>query len=214
VGLDSEDKNLYNKGRPLGVLIQAKLVVEAARPALKLRLGTSAETIACWKELIPSRHHVPTPLLLWLAMVALACAWGWVPMVAMLLILFPGGLRPVDGYRMRWKHVRGPSAHLGLLCALFLIIEQPKMRRLAARREHARIDDPDVIDTLEALAAANEPDSLVWPSSAARFRTTAWSPSSTSPPQTARASFRPRIARASPRTFSASPKTRSSSAGG
>ena len=45
---------------------------------------------------------------------------------------------------------------------MFVIIERPKMRRLATRRAYARIDDPMIIAFADAYATRGPPDAFVF----------------------------------------------------
>ena len=64
----------------------------------------------------------------------------------------------------------GPHAVLSKKAIAYWRVLKPKMRRMNAKREHRRVDEPIVIAFLEAMAAVQGPDSYVFTGSGASFR--------------------------------------------
>ena len=69
------------------------------------------------------------------------------------LIGFLGIMRPGEFTNLRMSDFVLPSVIGSEVQAVFVKIGRPKMRHLGARREHVRIDDPVIVELLEAIAA-------------------------------------------------------------
>jgi hypothetical protein len=74
---------LYDSGRPVYTYVYA--------------LPSSWDLVALWEQLEPVKHRRPVPQSVFKAMVALAVAWGWRRYAAVLVIIFLGVLRPMEG---------------------------------------------------------------------------------------------------------------------
>ena len=79
-------------------------------------------------------------------------------------------LRPFEFLRLRASDILVPSTSLTLASAAFVYVGAPKMRRLGARREHARVDEPEVVELLEAYLPLLSPEAPVFPGGSAMFR--------------------------------------------
>ena len=85
------------------------------------------------------------------------------PHVALLLITgFVGLLRVHELRWLRFGSFLTPRILMSDDPVMFVVIDKPKMRRLAARRAYARIDDPGLIQFAEAYATGCSPDALVF----------------------------------------------------
>ena len=85
-----------------------------------------------------------------------AAHWKWSDVAVLLLIDFLGMLRPGEGLALRFADVTFTASSKGLVMA-FVFVGSPKTRRLAARRQHVRLDDQFVVPLL----------AMAWPKSAA-----------------------------------------------
>ncbi len=105
-----------------------------------------------WRGLIESHSHYPIPDFVFLAFTALALLWGWGDVAALLLAGFLGMLRPGEMLLLEGRDLVFPSE----VCSLkhmFLAIRAPKNRRIAAKREHVRLDDPEVVAFFKVVKA-------------------------------------------------------------
>jgi integrase len=81
--------------------------------------------------------------------VVVAAHWRWSDVAALLLIGFLGMLRPGEGLALRFADVTFTTSSRGLVLA-FVFVGSQKTRRLAARRQHVRLDDQFVVPLLAA----------------------------------------------------------------
>ena len=91
-------------------------------------------------------------------------------MAAFILISFTGMLRPGETLRLTRADVILPSDLLSTRRVCFVKVRDPKNRRIAARREHARIDDYMVVDFLEAWLPRLQPSQRLFAFKAAQMR--------------------------------------------
>ena len=131
-------------------------------PHLKGHLAPAWDVSWTWRALEPGGSHRPIPEAIARAFVALACAWGWHDVALAVLIGFLGMMRPGELIKLRVANLVLPRKGLSTTWALYVHIALPKMRRLSARREHVRIDDPLTIAYCEALVNAFVPDDFVF----------------------------------------------------
>ena len=115
-----------------------------------------------WKALEPGGSHRPMPESVCRAFVALACAWGWHDVAVAILIGFFGMMRPGEILKLQSKDFVFPIKGITSVWAMFIRIALPKMRRLAARREHIRIDEPTVIAYTKSWVNDFAPDAFVF----------------------------------------------------
>ena len=85
-----------------------------------------------WKELLPSRNHMPYPRALLHAMVTLSLLWGWPSVTALFIIGFIGMLRRTELASLRRDHLVFAEEFVQPGWWLFIKIESPKMRRKGA----------------------------------------------------------------------------------
>ena len=91
-------------------------------------------------------------------MFSLAVSWSWLDIAVYLLICFTGMLRPGEALKLTRADVLLPVDLMTNRRSCFLRVRDPKNRRIAARREHVRIDDYMVVDLLEVwLPDVNHP---------------------------------------------------------
>lgn len=104
------------------------------------------------------------------AMVALSFAWGWIDIGMLVMVGFLGLLRPGELLALRVADFILPSTTMSAIRRLHIRIGAPKMRRLAARREHVTIDDEEVIQLVEKMCKDKDRNQRIFPGSAAQFR--------------------------------------------
>ena len=103
-------------------------------------------------------------------MVSLCCVWGWPRVAAGLLLGFCGLLHPGEVLEARRRHLRLPDPRLPDNDPdAYLHIPSPKTRRFA-RQQHARIDDPIVIEVLRAVFGRLGPNEALVAGGVAMFR--------------------------------------------
>ena len=104
-----------------------------------------------------------------MAMITVALRWQ-LPHVALLLATgFVGLLRVHELRWLRFGSFLTPSRLLADGGPMFVVIEKPKMWRIAARRAYTRIGDPAVVALAEALVGRFRADDLVFSGSYAEL---------------------------------------------
>ena len=154
---------LYDNGYARYWYTLAVLAVADEDRSLRRELSAAWEVDWAWKSLTPAHSHIPMPLELLLALVSLALLWKWSGIATLLLLGFTGALRRGEIQPLSPQHVLLPQM-LGVYSESFFMIRifNPKMRRLAARMEHARVEEPGLLGWLSAVLE-------VWPASAPFF---------------------------------------------
>ena len=97
--------------------------------------------------------HLPWPAPLLRACISLALLWGWPRTALLLAVGFLGLLRPAELAALRDDSFVMPGVP-GVAGVMLVRVLQPKMRRLSARREHVRIEDPVIVELASLLCSA------------------------------------------------------------
>ena len=140
----------YDRGVALGDFVETINAVVDQERGLRRHLDQAWDAVRSWQLLLPSGNRRPTPLPLMLAMVSLALHWHWVDMAALVLVSFVAMLRPAEALALTRADVLLPSDLLDSGHTVYVRVNLPKMRRLTARREHVRVDDPWIAFLLTA----------------------------------------------------------------
>ena len=163
-------QHLYDTGGAVTTLTHAILAVVDARRAWRRHLAVAWDIIASWKELAPSKSHVPLPFLLLRACVAVAACRGQLDWALPLLAGFAGMLRPAEISRLSLADfVIAEDLGNGLGEDCFVRIVNPKMRRLGFRRQHVKLREPLVVRLVQALRRTRPAASPLVQGPAARF---------------------------------------------
>ena len=104
------------------------------------------------------------------ALVALALLYDRTDFAAALLIGFMALLRPGELVDPRVADVLLPHIVLCRPGTFYVVIRSPKMRRLAARREHVLVAEPSVTAFLETALRGRAPKERVFPGGGADLR--------------------------------------------
>ena len=161
---------LYDAGRPLTQFASTVQAVTDVRHDLRRGLQPAKDVIEAWKQYLPGSNHLPLPVQLCRAMMALAWVWGWCDVAMLIAIGFLAMLRPGELVRLRRRNLVFP-ADLLLVANFFLVgIEHPKMRRVAARHEHVRVEEALITSWLQRLLAGWGPDARLFKGTAVQFR--------------------------------------------
>jgi len=143
-------QELYDAKAPLGDFAETiNAVVDRRRP-LRWKLTEAWDLANTWRVIMPGNNRTAMPLAVLLAFVSLALMWDWADVAVNLLVGFFALLRPFELFRLRSDDVLVPSNMLSYVYVALVRVGAPKMKRIGARREHARITQREVIDFLEA----------------------------------------------------------------
>ena len=112
---------------------------------------------------MPGYNHRAMPEVILQAFISLGILWEWYDVVIVLLVGFFGLLRPKELSALQASDILTPYDLGSTTRSIFVRIANPKMKRLAARREHVRIDEPIVVSLLEAyISLCPSSDALVF----------------------------------------------------
>ena len=161
-GLARYGQALYDAGRPLGVYLEVVNACVDQRPELRGRLQAAWRVGWAWRGLVPARNHRPMPGPALKAAVAVALLENAVDLAAILAIGFSACLRPAELLTLKVNDVLLPSKTLGRAGSFYVTVGQPKMRRLAARREHVLVEQPSLTSFLEQVLADREGEELLF----------------------------------------------------
>ena len=154
---------LYNRGDAHGVYVDSILAVVDQERSLRRVLTAAWDVADSWKLLMPWSNHCPTPPSVALAMFSLSIIWHWPDMGIFVLMAFLGLFRPGELLKLKRIDVLLPSDLLSTKQVCFVHIGQPKNRRITARREHVRLEDPMLIYMLELWLPRLAPNTRLFP---------------------------------------------------
>ena len=163
-------QHLYDSGSAVGTYVDAILAVTDSDRSLRHQLAAAWDVAEAWKLLMPWSNHIPTPPVLLLSMFSLAVLWNWLDMAVYLLICFTRMLRPGETLKLTRADVLLPVDLMSSRRACFIRVREPKNRRIAARREHVRIDDCMVVDLLEVWLPRLQPSQRLFAFTASQMR--------------------------------------------
>ena len=161
---------LFEDGRSLGDYILSILAVADLERTLRRHLQPAWDLASTWQALTPAENHVPTPPVCLLAMVSLCLCWNWRSMAAYLLLSFTGLLRPGETLGLRRCDILLPADMMSTRRCMYIIVRRPKMRRIAARREHVRVSDPVVLAVMEHWLQGASSNERLFPISSTYLR--------------------------------------------
>lgn len=144
---------LYDRGRSLLEYSEVVNSMVDLAPAWRRELNEPWAVAWAWKGVTDAYNHVPCPALVAQAF-ATALLQARRPVQAVALLLgFAALLRPIELARLALEDVVLPE-DLGVeINAIFVKIKNPKNRRLAARLEHVRVDQPSLLKLARLVKA-------------------------------------------------------------
>jgi len=137
----------FNSGRSLHDYKETINAIVDLRPRLRGCLPAAWDSAWEWRARQPGLNRIAMPPGVVRALAVVALHWGWIDLAALILIGFLGMLRPIELLALTVQDATFTTSSRGLEL-LFVFIGSPKTRRLAARRQHVRIDDQLVVPAL------------------------------------------------------------------
>jgi len=163
-------QHLYREGVAQGTFVSTILAVVDKERSLRKMLTSAWDVAESWRMLMPWANHIPTPPALALALFSLATCWGWDDMAVFILICFTGMMRPSECLRLTRADILLPADLLTVRRSIFVRLRDPKNRRIAARREHVKIEDIMVVDLLSAWLPRLHPATRLFQFDAPKMR--------------------------------------------
>ena len=164
-------QHLYDTGPPLYILVEAINGIVDMNRSWRRSLQAAWDVVDTWDQLIPTMAHVPIPISLLQAMVALALFWNWIDVALLLPIAFAGMLRPSEYLKLTRNSIILPSDMLHSFTDLFFVkLVDTKTRRFMGRFQHVRISEIWLTRLLEAMITKWPPKTKLWPGTPYQFR--------------------------------------------
>ena len=148
---------LHDMQQPLYLYVHAVVGVIFFHPELRPFTHASWKIIKQWQYEEPGKSRVALPRAVVRAILTLALLWGWVEFAALVGLAFGGMLRPSDFQKAPRSHLVLPRDRLEAGGPAFFYIPDAKTSRRFSRRQHARIDDPSIVQLLDKVFGALHP---------------------------------------------------------
>ena len=152
-------RELFAAGWPYSHYSETINGVAALQPALRRVLTPAWDLAFSWLREEPHTHHLGMPWQVLLACVSVALLWGWVPVMRVGEVL--GATR---------SDLTLPADLGGTIWFALLSIAEPKTRFRAARRQVARLDQPDLLRVVAMAFGHYAPERRLWPFSPSTLR--------------------------------------------
>lgn len=120
------------------------------------------DVVGAWEELEPSVPRNPMPVLVVRAAIAAALGWSWRSLAALLAVAFHAALRPGEFIALRVRDILLPEQLYHGLNHGFVVIQQPKTRKKAGRRQHVRLEGHDLLGLLRSVTTGRPALDFVW----------------------------------------------------
>lgn len=138
-------------------------------PNVRPHLGVAWQIDRKWQIHEPGQCRSVLPLVAMQAALCIAALRSWPEWLGLVMLGFGAMLHPSEMLALRRRDLVLPS-DMGYTCSsLFIHVRDPKTARFA-RRQHGRIDDPDVINLIQRLFGYLDLDARLYPASLSTFR--------------------------------------------
>ena len=160
----------FQAGYPRYLLVYAITAVQEYYPGTKPLMGPAWQIDKKWQIHEPGQCRAVLPPVVVKAAVCLAALWKWPCWVAGVLLAFSAMLHPSELLALVRRDLVFPSDVNFESDSLFVRIRDPKTSRFFFRRQHGKIDDPDVIQFIEAIFGRLPLNCRLMPGAIAAFR--------------------------------------------
>ena len=140
---------LYDVGRPLNHYSETINALSSLKPQIRRSLQGAWDLANSWTRQEPTAHHVALPVPVLLAMLATCYMWGWIRMAGLLALGWGAVLRPGELLQATRRDLLLPSDTGHFASYAILAISEPKTRFSTARHQSAKLDIPDLLETVE-----------------------------------------------------------------
>ena len=119
---------------------------------------------------MPITNHMPSSLPVVSAMITLALMWDWPDVAVIIILCFFGIMRPGEALAGTWECWYGPLRLMSGNLIGFFRIKKPKMRRMNARMETRRVDEPLIVLFLDAMSVLLQRRQRIYCNTGPHFR--------------------------------------------
>ena len=159
----------FEAGYPRYLLVYAITAVQEYYPGARSIMGPAWQVDKKWQIHEPGQCRAVLPPVIVKAAVCLAALWKWPCWVAGVLLAFSAMLHPSELLALVRRDLVFPSDVNFDSDSLFVRIRDPKTSRFA-RRQHGKIDDPDIIQIIESVFGALPLNCRLMPGAISAFR--------------------------------------------
>lgn len=159
----------FEAGLPRYMFVYSVTGAQEYHPGCRPFLSPAWQIDKKWQIHEPGECRSVLPAIVVKAVCCLGCLWGWLNFTGLFLLGFAAMLHPSEMLALVRRDLILPSDVMYDSSSLFLKVRDPKTARFA-RRQHGRIDDPSIIDFVEAIFSKLPLDSRLYPASMTTFR--------------------------------------------
>lgn len=163
-------RSLYQAGRPLNHYSETINALSSLKPQIRRSLQGCWDLAFSWSRQEPTLHHVAMPGPVLLAMLATCYLWGWLRLAGILALGFGAVLRTGELLQARRADLLLPVDTGFFASYALLAIAEPKTRFSTARHQSAKLDVPDLLDTVTMAFSHLRPGEKLWNFSAQTLR--------------------------------------------
>ena len=163
-------RKLYEAGRPLNHYSETINALSSLKPQIRRSLQGCWDLAFSWSRQEPTLHHVAMPGPVLLAMLATCYLWGWLRMAGILALGFGAVLRTGELLQARRADLLLPVDTGFFASYALLAIAEPKTRFSTARHQSAKLDVPDLLETVTMAFSHLKPGEKLWNFSAQTLR--------------------------------------------
>ena len=159
----------FESGLPRYMFVYSITGAQEYHPGCRPFLSPAWQIDKKWQIHEPGECRSVLPVIIVKAACCLGCLWGWQNFTGLFLLGFAAMLHPSEMMALVRRDLILPSDVLYETNSMFIKVRDPKTARFA-RRQHGRVDDPSIIDFVEAVFGKVPLDSRLYPASMTTFR--------------------------------------------
>eukprot|EP00438_Fugacium_kawagutii_P021739 Skav206696 [mRNA] locus=scaffold99:17529:21803:+ [translate_table: standard] len=159
----------FEEGLPRYLFVYSITGLQELHPEARQYLAVAWQIDKKWQIHEPGQCRSVLPVSAIKACLCLAAMWGWHNWLGIVVIGFGAMLHPSEMVSLVRRDLVFPSDVGYDSPSLFIHVRDPKTARFA-RRQHGRIDDPDMIWIVYKLFGSLELDEKLYPASFTSFR--------------------------------------------
>ena len=155
-------RKLYEAGRPLNHYSETINAISSYKPQIRRSLQGCWDLAFSWARQEPTSHHVALPGPVLLAMITTCYLWGWLRMAGILALGWGAVLRTGELLQATRVDLLLPVDTGYFAKYAILAIKEPKTRFTTARHQSAKLDIPDLLETVHMAFSKLRPSEKLW----------------------------------------------------
>ena len=159
----------FETGLPRYLFVYAITGAQEYHPSVKPHLGVAWQIDKKWQIHEPGQCRAVLPAMAVKAALCVAALWQWPCWLGIVILGFGAMLHPAEMLALRRRDLVFPRDLGYEASGMFVQVNDPKTARFA-RRQHGRIDDPNMIWVVERIFGHLALDQKLYPGSASSFR--------------------------------------------